>query len=109
MVSTIIVLVPTHTPIHIYIYAHTHGAAHIIQFELNYELSIQVYNSKSGIMIIIVFIAPPQPYQPPFFDVVAEQPTLEIMREAVVDNKHRPLILPSWTAHNVSRARLTNN
>ena len=61
-----------------------------------------------GIIIItirdVISVAPPQPYEPPFFDVVGERPTLEIMKEAVVHGKHRPLILPNWTIHNVSKS-----
>ena len=74
-----------------------------------YNYAYGISKLKIGIIICdVISVAPPQPYEPPFFDVVGERPTLEMMKEAVVHGKHRPLILPTWTAHIVSRACLTD-
>ena len=40
-------------------------------------------------------------YQPPFFDLFGEKPTLEQMREVVVTNKQRPPILDEWNNNKV--------
>ncbi len=38
----------------------------------------------------------------PFEDIVGQHPTLEDMQEAVVSNKLRPALKPSWHQHGVS-------
>ena len=41
------------------------------------------------------------PYQPPYFGIVGERPTLEMMRETVVLDKSRPDTVGSWHSHPV--------
>ena len=40
--------------------------------------------------------APLPPYQPPYFDLVGEKPSLELMKDFVVNANQRPLISGSW-------------
>lgn len=47
-------------------------------------------------------VGPVQPYQPPYFDLVGEKPTLEQMKEIVVSSKQRPPISGKWYSNKVS-------
>lgn len=53
-------------------------------------------------IVMFGLASPVQPYQPPFFDLVGERPTLDQMKEIVVVAKQRPSLSGSWYAHKVS-------
>lgn len=71
----------------------TEDSKFILQREVVFILNLNYLNS-----------VPVPPYQSPYFSIVGERPTIELMKHVVVVDKTRPEIMAYWGSHSVSAA-----